>query len=219
MAGCGSLFFGAFGVEVDPAPESWAPAKTIAEEVTANTQTRFNFQDRMSLIIASNASANLIEMSRPTSEPFDIFSPKAQERSHAIATVFGGSQQRAARYTSRPADRKEELLFAINDALGNISTAALLTRSPGRTAMIFVTPPHNKADQDRGAALIRKAMTAANELDAVLVQALVFMLLTSVFTLLICEHHDDHGAHDDNKGHARDNVRVCCLSCNQRHKV
>ena len=173
MAGCGSLFLGAFGVEVDPAPESWAPAKTIAEEVTANTQARFNFQDRMRLIIASNASANLIEMSRPTSEPFDIFSPKAQERSHAIATVFGGSQQRAARYTSRPADRKEELLFAINDARGNISTAALLTRSPGRTAMIFVTPPHNKADQDRGAALIHKAISAANELDAVLVQALV----------------------------------------------
>lgn len=28
------------------------------------------------------------------------------------------------------------------------------------------------------------------------VQALVFMLLTSVFTLLICSHGDDHGAHD-----------------------
>jgi F-type H+-transporting ATPase subunit a len=43
------------------------------------------------------------------------------------------------------------------------------------------------------------------ELLVGLVQALVFMLLTSVFTLLICEHHDDHGAHDghdDNKGHA-----------------
>ncbi len=40
------------------------------------------------------------------------------------------------------------------------------------------------------------------ELLVGLVQALVFMLLTSVFTLLICEQHDDHGAHDDNKGHA-----------------
>jgi F-type H+-transporting ATPase subunit a len=29
-----------------------------------------------------------------------------------------------------------------------------------------------------------------------LVQALVFMLLTAVFTLLICQHEDDgHGAH------------------------
>jgi GNAT superfamily N-acetyltransferase len=127
----------------------------------------------MSLIIASIASANLFEMSRPTSEPFDIFSPSAQERSHAISTVFGGSQQRATRYTSRSVNRKEELLFAINDARGNISNAALLTRSPGRTAMIFVTPPHNNADQDRGAALIRRAISAGNELDAVLVQALV----------------------------------------------
>ena len=38
------------------------------------------------------------------------------------------------------------------------------------------------------------------ELLVGLVQALVFMLLTSVFTLLICEQHDDH--HDDEKGHA-----------------
>ena len=46
------------------------------------------------------------------------------------------------------------------------------------------------------------------ELLVGLVQALVFMLLTAVFTLLICEHaaHDDHGdehGHDDKAhGHA-----------------
>jgi F-type H+-transporting ATPase subunit a len=30
------------------------------------------------------------------------------------------------------------------------------------------------------------------ELMVGLVQALVFMLLTAVFTLLICQHHEDH---------------------------
>ena len=42
------------------------------------------------------------------------------------------------------------------------------------------------------------------ELLVGLVQALVFMLLTAVFTLLICEHdaHDDHGAHDGHDAHA-----------------
>ena len=41
------------------------------------------------------------------------------------------------------------------------------------------------------------------ELLVGLVQALVFMLLTSVFTLLICEHHDEHGHddHGDDHGH------------------
>ena len=112
-------------------------------------------------------------MNLPTSEPFEIFSPKADLRSRAIAAVFAGSQQRATRYTSRAADRNEELLFAICDSSGNISNAALLTRSPGRTAMIFVTPPQNKTDQDRGAALIRRAIATAKELDAALVQALV----------------------------------------------
>jgi F-type H+-transporting ATPase subunit a len=38
------------------------------------------------------------------------------------------------------------------------------------------------------------------ELLVGLVQALVFMLLTSVFTLLICEHSEDHG-HDGDEGH------------------
>lgn len=38
------------------------------------------------------------------------------------------------------------------------------------------------------------------ELLVGLVQALVFMLLTSVFTLLICEHHEEH--HDEKEGHA-----------------
>ncbi len=38
------------------------------------------------------------------------------------------------------------------------------------------------------------------ELLVGLVQALVFMLLTSVFTLLICEHSDDHG-HDHDESH------------------
>ena len=39
------------------------------------------------------------------------------------------------------------------------------------------------------------------ELLVGLVQALVFMLLTSVFTLLICEHSDDHGSgHDEGHG-------------------
>jgi F-type H+-transporting ATPase subunit a len=41
------------------------------------------------------------------------------------------------------------------------------------------------------------------ELLVGLVQALVFMLLTSVFTLLICEHHEEHGHddHGDDHGH------------------
>ncbi len=38
------------------------------------------------------------------------------------------------------------------------------------------------------------------ELLVGMVQALVFMLLTSVFTLLICEQHDEH--HDEKEGHA-----------------
>jgi F-type H+-transporting ATPase subunit a len=41
------------------------------------------------------------------------------------------------------------------------------------------------------------------ELLVGLVQALVFMLLTSVFTLLICEHHEEHrhDEHGDDHGH------------------
>ncbi len=38
------------------------------------------------------------------------------------------------------------------------------------------------------------------ELLVGMVQALVFMLLTSVFTLLICEQHEEH--HDEKEGHA-----------------
>ena len=33
------------------------------------------------------------------------------------------------------------------------------------------------------------------ELLVGLVQAMVFMLLTAVFTLLICQHHEEPGAH------------------------
>jgi F-type H+-transporting ATPase subunit a len=38
------------------------------------------------------------------------------------------------------------------------------------------------------------------ELLVGLVQALVFMMLTAVFTLLICSHGDDHG-HEEGKAH------------------
>ncbi len=123
-------------------------------------------------------------MSSASSESFEIFSPHSDRRSQAMIAVFGGSHQRAARYTKRAADPHEELLFAISDIGGNIANAALLTRSPGRTAMLFVTPPRTKADQDRGAALIRTALSAAAKLDAVIVQALIEPLRSDELSML-----------------------------------
>ncbi|MSR68807.1 MAG: GNAT family N-acetyltransferase [Phycisphaerales bacterium] len=104
---------------------------------------------------------------------FEIFAPPAARRSNAIAAVFGGSMQRAARYIDQEPRQGGELIFAIADSWGGFSHAALLTRSPGRTAMLHVTSPCNPGDQAVGTALVQRAITAAGRLDARVVQVLV----------------------------------------------
>ena len=112
-------------------------------------------------------------MDSSPSEPYEIFSPTDDRRFQAISTVFGGSHQRTARYTQRSADSGGELIFAICGENGSISNAVLLSRSPGRTAMLFVTQPHSKEDQERGVALIQHAISRAARINAVLIQALI----------------------------------------------
>lgn len=103
----------------------------------------------------------------------EVFTPPAARRSDAIAAVFGGSLARAARYIDQSPRKDGELLFAVADSWGGFSNAALLTRSPGRTAMLAVTAPRCTSDDESGVALVRRAIAAAHQLDARLVQSLV----------------------------------------------
>lgn len=112
-------------------------------------------------------------MGRSPAEQFEVFAPTAQQRAAAILAVFGGSHQRADRYLQRAADDREELILAIRDSRGNISHASMLIRSPGRTALIFATPPRAFDDQQRGACLIGRSVAHAGKIDAVIVQALI----------------------------------------------
>lgn len=104
---------------------------------------------------------------------FEVITPPAALRADAIATVFGGSMQRAARHIDHGGRNGGELIFAVADSWGGFSNAALLTRSPGRTAMLYVTPPRDPRDHARGVALVERAIATAATLDVRVVQTLV----------------------------------------------
>ncbi len=104
---------------------------------------------------------------------FEIFTPPASRRTEAITAVFGGSRQRAARSIERGGAAEDELLLAVEGPWGDISQAALLTRTAGRTAMLYATSPRTALDGTCGSALIQRAIAAASRLDARIVQSLV----------------------------------------------
>lgn len=127
----------------------------------------------MEVSVANDPSATLFEMNQFARGSFEVISPPAALRADAIATVFGGSVQRAARHIDHGRRNEGELIFAVADSWGGFSHAALLTRSPGRTAMLYVTPPREPEDLAAGVALVAKAISAAESLDVRVVQTLV----------------------------------------------
>ncbi len=127
----------------------------------------------MRMSVANNQVATLLAMNQFTCGSFEVISPADSSRSDAIAAVFGGSTQRASRHIGAGRLKDGELIFAVADARGGFSHGALLTRSPGRTAMLYVTPPRTRRDHTVGSALVERAIAAAGSLDVRVVQALV----------------------------------------------
>lgn len=97
--------------------------------------------------------------------------------------AFGGSHARAAHAINRKGASNAELLLAVRRAGGGFASAALLTRSPGKTAMLVVAPAQTSADREAGARLIRTAISCAGQLNAALVQALVEPAKTDELTM------------------------------------
>lgn len=66
-----------------------------------------------------------------------------------------------------------EQLWGAFDAHDRLEAAALLVYRPGRTAMIFSSPPRRDAEVETHAALLRRLSASAKPIDAALVQAMV----------------------------------------------
>ncbi len=118
-------------------------------------------------------------------EQFEIYTPAADARFEAIVATFGGTHERAQRFVRRGQHESDSLVFAVGTAGSRIENAAILSRSPGRTAMLLVTPPRNSVDHARGAALIQHAIIKAQELDVVLVQTLVEPMRTDELEMFL----------------------------------
>ncbi len=87
--------------------------------------------------------------------------------------AFGGSRMRAQRVLDRSRDPSREAVLALRDDKGRLQHAAVLSRAPGRTALLTLSPLRGTTDRSRGALLVREAILTAPRMDAAVVQALV----------------------------------------------
>jgi len=94
-------------------------------------------------------------------------------REEAIVLAFGGSRTRAQRVLERPRDPSREAVLVLRDEKGRLQHAAVLSRAPGRTALLTMSPLRGVLDRSRGALLVREAILTAQRMDAAVVQALV----------------------------------------------
>ncbi|MFM7481155.1 MAG: GNAT family N-acetyltransferase [Planctomycetota bacterium] len=94
-------------------------------------------------------------------------------REEAIVLAFGGSRMRAQRVLERPRDPAREAVLVLRDGKGHLQQAAVLSRAPGRTALLTMSPLRGTPDRARGALLVREAIVTAQRMDVAVVQALV----------------------------------------------
>jgi GNAT superfamily N-acetyltransferase len=94
-------------------------------------------------------------------------------REEAIVLAFGGSRLRAQRVLDRPRDPSREAVLVVHDGKGRLQHAVVLSRAPGRTALLTMSPLRSVAERPVGALLVREAIVTAQRMDAAVVQALV----------------------------------------------
>ncbi len=128
--------------------------------------------------VLRSAGATLACVARSSLDHPRIVVPPPGRAPAAIAAVFGGSVERARRFATASRARSPEILLAVEGPHGNYTHAAILSKYPGRTAMLLVTSPRTEFDRAVGADLVSLAVGRACELDALIVQSLVEPLRT-----------------------------------------
>ena len=120
-------------------------------------------------------------MTTPTSEtegqppPHRIARVGPAKRMAAIKRLLGSDRQRAERFMrfARETSMDLEHLWCAFDADGGVLSTVLASINPGRTAMLFVSPPRSDNDIPTAVNVIKTASTGLAETGLCLVQALV----------------------------------------------
>jgi len=147
-------------------------------------------------------------------------------REEAIVLAFGGSRLRAQRVLDRPRDPSREAVLVLRDGKGRLQHAAVLSRAPGRTALLTLSPLRSVAERPLGALLVREAIVTAQRMDAAVVQALVEPLakddlaamefggMHTIATLAYLERSQTHASRPKPAPH--DEIRVAPWDGKQR---
>ncbi|MEC8558655.1 MAG: GNAT family N-acetyltransferase [Planctomycetota bacterium] len=111
----------------------------------------------------------------PAAGGFRILKPGPTRRMAAIQRLLGSDRARAERFLRFARDTGMSLdhVWCAFDELGAIRSTVLASMTPGRTAMLFLSPPGNREGVELGAEVIQHAFRGLAGAGTCLAQALV----------------------------------------------
>ena len=104
-----------------------------------------------------------------------ILKPGPTRRMAAIQRLLGSDRQRAERFLRFARDTGMNLdhVWCAFDELGRIRSTVLASMTPGRTAMLFLSPPGDRSGVETSAEVIEQAFRGLGSVGVSLAQALV----------------------------------------------